>query len=336
MNKKILISSKEMEITVLEEKGAEITETLEMSFEDAKDLIFENNNKVGHIEIRSEKPFDTSELALAMLFDSWAYFPSGMGMAGSRIGVEFTAEGEFTLRMPEKTVIFHKELEDPYGKKGVEMLNRYSRYLKAVFNGKNEFEIDMEYPVMAHVNDMVVLENGKISCICIYDKETAEDVKEWKEKMETAALRVPCIGPAFQADSVFFGLSGMRAGRKTRFILPDETEIIVSGGKTSYVDGKDVLIPESLEGEREDKIMSKYPYKDWKDMKNRLEDAFESLESLKVPDIDKIREELLKKVDRFSSLAQKYSIQGISDSFDITVRNFEELINKNYGKGEEK
>ena len=40
---------------------------------------------------------------------------------------------------------------------------------------------------------------------------------------ETAALRVPCIGPAFQADSVFFGLSGMRAGRKTRFILPSET-----------------------------------------------------------------------------------------------------------------
>ena len=153
---------------------------------------------------------------------------------------------------------------------------------------------------------------------------------------ETAALRVPCIGPAFQADSVFFGLSGMRAGRKTRFILPDETEIVVAGGKVSYVDGKDVLIPESLEDEREDKIMSKYPYKDWKDMKNHLEDAFKSLENLKVPDIDKIREELLKKVDRFSSLAQKYSIQGISDSFDITVRNFEELINKNYGKGEEK
>ena len=186
MNKKILIKDKKMEITVLEEKGAEITETLEMTFDEAKDLVFENNHKVGHIEIRSKKPFDVNELALAMLFDSWAYFPSGMGMAGSRIGVEFTAEGEFTLRMPEKTVIFHKELEDPYGKKGVEMLNRYSRYLKAVFNGKNEFEIDMEYPVMAHVNDMAVLENGKISCICIYDKETAEDVKEWKEKMETA------------------------------------------------------------------------------------------------------------------------------------------------------
>ena len=186
MNKKILISTKKMEIAVLEEKGAEITETLEMSFEGAKDLIFENNNKVGHIEIRSEEPFDVNELALAMMFESWAYFPSGMGMAGSRIGVEFTAEGEFTLRMPEKTVIFHKELDDPYGKKGVEMLNRYSRYLNAVFTGRNELEIDLEYPIMAHVNDEIVLENGKISYICINDKETAEDVKEWKEKMETA------------------------------------------------------------------------------------------------------------------------------------------------------
>lgn len=153
-------------------------------------------------------------------------------------------------------------------------------------------------------------------------------------EVETAALREPVI-EGFKADSLQ-GLSGMHEGRKTRFILPDETKIIVSGGKTSYVDGKDVLIPESLEDEREDRIMSKYPYKDWKDMKNHLEDAFKSLENLKVPDIDKIREELLKKVDRFSSLAQKYSIQGISDSFDITVRNFEELINKNYGKGEEK
>lgn len=54
MNKKILISDRKMEITVLEEKGAEITETLEMSLEGAKELIFENNHKVGHIEIRRE------------------------------------------------------------------------------------------------------------------------------------------------------------------------------------------------------------------------------------------------------------------------------------------
>lgn len=154
-------------------------------------------------------------------------------------------------------------------------------------------------------------------------------------EVETAALREPVIIADFKADGLN-GLAGMHFGRKTRLILPDETEIVVAGGKTSYVDGKDVLIPESLEDEKEDRIMAKYPYKDWKDMKNHLEDAFKSLENLKVPDIDKIRKELLEKIDRFSSLAQKYSIQGISDSFDITVRNFEELINKNYGKGEEK
>lgn len=150
---------------------------------------------------------------------------------------------------------------------------------------------------------------------------------------ETAALREPCIGPEFSVDGIH-GLSGMRAGGKTRFILPDETEVIVACGKTSYVNGKNVLIPESLD--TEGKIMAKYPYKDWKDMKNRLEDAFESLENLKVPSIDKVREDLFKKIDRFRELAERYLIQGISDSFDTTVRNFEELINKNYGKGEEK
>jgi hypothetical protein len=153
-------------------------------------------------------------------------------------------------------------------------------------------------------------------------------------KVETVALREPVIIADFKADGLN-GLAGMHFGRKTRFILPDETEIIVAGGKTSYVDGKDVLIPESLEDEREDKIMSKYPYKEWKDIRNRLEDAFESLENLKVPIVDNVREDLFKKIDRFKELAERYTIQGISDSFDTTVRNFEELINKNYGKGEE-
>lgn len=166
-------------------------------------------------------------------------------------------------------------------------------------------------------------------------KYLAEDFRITTVEGETAtvALREPCIRSEFRANMRC--LSGMRNGRKTRFILPDETEIVVAGGKTSYVNGKDVLIPESLEGEREDKIMSKYPYKDWKDMKNHLEEAFESLENLKVPDIGKVREDLFKKIDRFKELAERYTIQGISDSFDTTVRNFEELINKNYGKGEE-
>lgn len=154
-------------------------------------------------------------------------------------------------------------------------------------------------------------------------------------EIETVALRVPNIGAGFPADSMH-GLSGMREGRKTRFILPDETEIIVAGGKTSYVNGKDVLIPESFGCKMYDEIMEKYPYKDWKDMKNRLEDAFESLENLKVPNVDKVREDLFKKTDMFRELAERYAIKGISESFDMNVRNFEELVNKNYGKGEEK
>lgn len=154
-------------------------------------------------------------------------------------------------------------------------------------------------------------------------------------KVETVALREPVIIADFKADGLN-GLAGMHFGRKTRFILPDETEIIVAGGKTSYVDGKDVLIPESLEDEREDKIMSKYPYMNWKDMKNRLEDAFRSLENLKVPSINTVRKELLEKIDRFRELAERYSLHGISDSFDASVRNFEEMINKNYREGEEK
>ena len=186
MNKKILISDRKMEITVLQEKGAEITETLEMNFEDTKELIFENNHKVGHIEIRSENPFDINELALAMMFESWAYFPSGIGMASSRNGAEFTAEGKFTLRMPQKTLILHKRLDDPCAKETLELLNGYSKYFKAVFTGKNRFEIDMETTTMSHLNDMIVLENGKIEHIFVTDKETVEEVKEWKEKMETA------------------------------------------------------------------------------------------------------------------------------------------------------
>lgn len=150
-------------------------------------------------------------------------------------------------------------------------------------------------------------------------------------KVETVALREPAIIADFKADELN-GLAGMHFGRKTRFILPDETEIIVAGGKTSYVDGKDVLIPESLEDEKEDGVMAKYPYKDWKDMKNRLEDAFKSLENLKVPSINTVRKDLFEKIDRFRELSQKYSFQGISDTFDASVKNFEELINKNYEK----
>lgn len=148
-------------------------------------------------------------------------------------------------------------------------------------------------------------------------------------KVETAALRGPVIIADFKPDGLN-GLAGMHFGRKTRLILPDETEIIVAGGKVSYINGKDILIPESLEDEREDRITEKYPCKDWKDMKNHLEDALESFEKLKVPSINTVRKDLFKKIDRFRELAERYTIQEISDNFDTTVRNFEEAIKKIY------
>ena len=213
------------------------------------------------------------------------------------------------------------------------MLGKYA----AVFT---DYEDTMEYNGEKRVNDPS-LHLGIITKFFNRGHSVrylAEDfrIAAVEGEVATVALREPCIGPVFQADGVFFGLSGMRSGRKTRFILPDETEIIVAGGKTSYVNGKDVLIPESFGCKMYDEIMEKYPYKDWKDMKNHLEDAFESLKNLKVPSIDKVREDLFKKIDMFKELAERYTIKGISETFDTNVRNFEEMINKNYGKGEEK
>lgn len=198
------------------------------------------------------------------------------------------------------------------------MLGKYA----AVFT---DFEDTMEYSGIGDDGIITKFFNGGHSVTYL-----ARDfrITAVHGKVETAALRVPKIWPEFQME--MHGLSGMHFGRKTRLILPDETEIIVAGGKVSYINGKDILIPESLEDEREDRITEKYPCKDWKDMKNHLEDALESFEKLKVPSINTVRKDLFKKIDRFRELAERYTIQGISDNFDTTVRNFEEAIKKIY------
>lgn len=198
------------------------------------------------------------------------------------------------------------------------MLGKYA----AVFT---DFEDTMEYSGIGDDGIITKFFNGGHSVTYL-----ARDfrITAVHGKVETAALRVPKIWPEFQME--MHGLSGMHFGRKTRLILPDETEIIVAGGKVSYINGKDILIPESLEDEREDRITEKYPCKDWKDMKNHLEDALESFEKLKVPSINTVRKDLFEKIDRFRELAERYTIQGISDNFDTTVRNFEEAIKKIY------
>ena len=183
MNKIIKNKNKELEITVLEtEENRNGLENLEMSFEEAKEFIFENNHKIKHIEIRSKNSFDRKEFALATLFKSYAYFPKGMRIVKTKEKGEFTKEGDFTLIMPEKTVIFYRGFDD-HKKEDIEILKKYSAFFPYISN-KDIFEVMPDFPIMAHVNDKLEMRNNKIIDITIYDRETAEKMKEKKEKFE--------------------------------------------------------------------------------------------------------------------------------------------------------
>lgn len=183
MNKIIKNKNKELEITILEtEENRNGLENLEMSFEEAKEFIFENNHKIKHIEIRSKNSFDRKEFALATLFKSYAYFPKGMRIIKTKEKGEFTKEGDFTLIMPDKTVIFYRDF-DEHKKEDIEILKKYSAFFPYISN-KDIFKVMPDYPIMAHVNDKLEIRNNKIIDITIYDRETAEKMKEKKEKFE--------------------------------------------------------------------------------------------------------------------------------------------------------
>lgn len=183
MNKIIKNKNKELEITVLEtEENRNGLENLEMSFEEAKEFIFENNHKIKHIEIRSKNSFDRKEFALATLFKSYAYFPKGMRIIKTKEKGEFTKEGDFTLIMPDKTVIFYRDF-DEHKKEDIEILKKYSAFFPYISN-KDIFKVMPDYPIMAHVNDKLEMCNNKIIDITIYDRETAEKMEEKKEKFE--------------------------------------------------------------------------------------------------------------------------------------------------------
>lgn len=184
MNKIIKIKNKELEITVLETEGnRNELEKLEMSFEEAKELIFKNNHRINHIEIKSGNPFDKKEFALATLFKSYAYFPKGMRIVKTKEKGEFTKEGDFTLIIPDKTVIFYREFDD-HKKEDIEILKKYSPFFPYISNRNNIFEVMPDYPIMAHVNDKIEMCNNKITSIWVYDRETAEKMEEKKEKFE--------------------------------------------------------------------------------------------------------------------------------------------------------
>lgn len=183
MNKIIKNKNKELEITVLEtEENRNGLENLEMSFEEAKEFIFENNHRINHIEIKSGNPFDRKEFALATLFKSYSYFPKGMRIIKTKEKGEFTKEGDFTLIMPEKTVIFYRGFDD-HKKEDIEILKKYSAFFPYISN-KDIFEVMPDFPIMAHINDKLEMRNNKIIDITIYDRETAEKMEEKKEKFE--------------------------------------------------------------------------------------------------------------------------------------------------------
>lgn len=184
MDKIIKIKNKKLEITLLKaEENRNGLENLEMSFEEAKELIFENNHKINYIEIKSGNPFDKKEFALATLFKSYAYFPKGMRIVKTKEKGEFTKKGDFTLIMPDKTVIFYREFDD-HKKEDIEILKKYSAFFPYISNDRNIFEVMPDYPIMAHVNDKIEMCNNKITSIWVYDRETAEKMEEKKEKFE--------------------------------------------------------------------------------------------------------------------------------------------------------
>lgn len=183
MNKIIKIKNKELEITLLKaEENRNGLENLEMSFEEAKEFIFENNHRINHIEIKSKNSFDRKEFALATLFKSYSYFPKGMRIIKTKEKGEFTKEGDFTLIMPDKTVIFYRGFDD-HKKEDIEILKKYSAFFPYISN-KDIFKVMSDYPIMAHVNDKLEMRNNKIIDITIYDRETAEKMEEKKEKFE--------------------------------------------------------------------------------------------------------------------------------------------------------
>lgn len=227
MNKIIKIKNKELEITLLKaEENRNELEEVEMSFEEAKEFIFENNHRINHIEIKSGNPFDKKEFALATLFKSYSYFPKGMRIVKTKGKGEFTKEGDFTLIMPEKTVIFYRGFDD-HKKEDIEILKKYSAFFPYISN-KDIFEVMPDFPIMAHVNDKLEMRNNKIIDITIYDRETAEKMEEKKEKFEMSEEGF-CI--SLMHDYLGFGINK----RTNSVFLVIEA---VAGTILSYKNGK--------------------------------------------------------------------------------------------------
>lgn len=311
MNKIIKIKNKELEMTLLKaEENRNELEKLEMSFEEAKELIFENNHRINHIEIKSGNPFDKKEFALATLFKSYAYFPKGMRIIKTKEKGEFTKEGDFTLVMPNKTIIFHREFND-HKKEDIEILKKYSAFFPYISN-KDIFEVMPDYPIMAHVNDKLEMRNNKITSIWVYDRETAEKMEEKKEKFEMSE-------EGFWV-SLMHDYLGFSINKKTNSVTL-EIEA-VCGTILSYKNGE---WKEEFHGYEEERCYEFFFY-----VTDLLDTFQKTLKKYTDEDFsryfDILRNEAKRRV-LLNSDFNKKNISSIQENFDLNLKYFEKEFN---------
>ena len=311
MNKIIKIKNKELEITLLKaEENKNELEKLEMSFEEAKEFIFENNHKINHIEIKSENPFDKKEFALATLFKSYSYFPKGMRIIKTKEKGEFTKEGDFTLVMPNKTIIFHREFND-HKKEDIEILKKYSAFFPYISN-KDIFEVMPNYPIMAHVNDKIEMRNNKITSIWVYDRETAEKMEEKKEKFE---MSEEGFWVSLMHDYLGFGIN-----KKTNSVTL-EIEA-VCGTILSYKNGE---WKEEFHGYEEERCYEFFFY-----VTDLLDTFQKTLKKYTDEDFSKYFDILRNEAKRrvlLNSDFNKRSISSIQENFDLNLKYFTKEFN---------
>ena len=311
MNKIIKIKNKELEIKLLEteENGNEL-EKMEMSFEEAKEFIFENNHRINHIEIKSGNPFDKKEFALATLFKSYSYFPKGMRIIKTKEKGEFTKEGDFTLIMPDKTVIFHREFKS-HKKEDIEILKKYSAFFPYISN-KDIFEVMPDQPIMAHVNDKLEMRNNKITSIWVYDRETAEKMEEKKEKFE---MSEEGFWISLMHDYLGFGIN-----KKTNSV---SLEIEATCGTIlSYKNGE---WKEEFHGYEEERCYEFFFY-----VTDLLDTFQKTLKKYTDEDFSKYFDILRNEAKRrvlLNSDFNKRSISSIQENFDLNLKYFTKEFN---------
>lgn len=247
---------------------------------------------------------------MATLFKSYAYFPKGMRIIKTKEKGEFTKEGDFTLVMPNKTIIFHREFND-HKKEDIEILKKYSAFFPYISN-KDIFEVMPDYPIMAHVNDKLEMRNNKITSIWVYDRETAEKMEEKKEKFEMSE-------EGFWV-SLMHDYLGFSINKKTNSVTL-EIEA-VCGTILSYKNGE---WKEEFHGYEEERCYEFFFY-----VTDLLDTFQKTLKKYTDEDFsryfDILRNEAKRRV-LLNSDFNKKNISSIQENFDLNLKYFEKEFN---------